>query len=255
MIGAITGYMDVAQMTLYAFWLFFFLLVLYLHQENKREGYPLETNDFRKVKVVGFPPLPDPKEFRMMHGADSIMRPGVDAPEYEVKAQRSNGDFSDPFVPTGDPLVDGVGPAAWAVRPDFPDLTIEGTPKIVPMRVATEFRVAERDPDPRGKNVIALDGEVAAKVTDLWVDRSEPQVRYLEIEVAANGNRTLVPITLARIRGDGTVKVKALKASQFANIPTLSDPDQVTLQEEDRVCAYIGGGHLYATRERQEPLI
>jgi poly-D-alanine transfer protein DltD len=28
-------------MTLYAFWLFFFALVWYLHRENKREGYPL----------------------------------------------------------------------------------------------------------------------------------------------------------------------------------------------------------------------
>ena len=30
---------------------------------------------------------------------------------------------------------------------------------------------------------------------------------------------------------------------------------QITLQEEDKICAYYGGGHLYATPERAEPLI
>jgi photosynthetic reaction center H subunit len=121
--------------------------------------------------------------------------------------------------------------------------------------VATEFRVAERDPDPRGKDVIGLDGKVAGKVTDIWVDRSEPQIRYLELEVAETGRRGLVPITLSRVRGDGSVKVRSLRADQFANMPTLSNPDQITLQEEDRVCAYVGGGTLYGTRERTEPVV
>ena len=255
MIGAMTGYMDVAQMTLYAFWLSFFLLVLYLHRETKREGYPLETDDYRNVKVVGFPGMPDPHTYDMLHDAGDVVRPGEDPPEYELKAKRITGHYSDPYHPTGDPLVDGVGPAAWAVRPDFPDLTFEGEPKIVPMRVATEFKVSERDPDPRGRDVLGLDNEVAATVTDIWVDRSEPQVRYLEIEVKENGKRALVPVTLSRIRRDGTVKVHCLRAAQFANMPTLADPDQITLQEEDRVSAYVGGGTLYGTRERTEPLL
>ena len=39
--GAITEYMDVAQIALYAFWILFFILVGYLHREGKREGWPL----------------------------------------------------------------------------------------------------------------------------------------------------------------------------------------------------------------------
>jgi photosynthetic reaction center H subunit len=39
--GAITGYVDVAQLALYAFWAFFFGLILYLRREDRREGYPL----------------------------------------------------------------------------------------------------------------------------------------------------------------------------------------------------------------------
>jgi photosynthetic reaction center H subunit len=38
--GAITEYIDVAQLTLYGFWLFFFALVWYLHREKQARGLP-----------------------------------------------------------------------------------------------------------------------------------------------------------------------------------------------------------------------
>lgn len=34
---------DGAQIALYAFWLFFAGLIIYLRREDKREGYPLES--------------------------------------------------------------------------------------------------------------------------------------------------------------------------------------------------------------------
>ena len=42
--GAITEYMDLAQLALYVFWIFFFSLVIYLHREGKREGWPLQMS-------------------------------------------------------------------------------------------------------------------------------------------------------------------------------------------------------------------
>ena len=45
--GAITGYIDVAQIALYAFWIFFAGLIFYLRKEDKREGYPLITERAR----------------------------------------------------------------------------------------------------------------------------------------------------------------------------------------------------------------
>jgi photosynthetic reaction center H subunit len=36
-------YLDGAQLALYAFWLFFIGLIIYLRKEDKREGYPLES--------------------------------------------------------------------------------------------------------------------------------------------------------------------------------------------------------------------
>ena len=39
------GNVDLAQISLYAFWLFFAGLVIYLQRENMREGYPLENEE------------------------------------------------------------------------------------------------------------------------------------------------------------------------------------------------------------------
>ena len=62
------------------------------------------------------------------------------------------------------------------------------------MRVAPGYTVASGDPDPRGLPVKAADGEVAGTIVDIWVDRSEPQVRYYEMTLANGGARKLLPI-------------------------------------------------------------
>ena len=63
--GAITGYIDVAQVVLYAFWVFFAGLIFYLRREDKREGYPLESDRPGRLAVEGFPAMPSPKTFLM----------------------------------------------------------------------------------------------------------------------------------------------------------------------------------------------
>jgi photosynthetic reaction center H subunit len=107
--------------------------------------------------------------------------------------------------------------------------------------------------------VLGADGEVGGTVTDVWVDRAEPQIRYLELEVkGAQGaaRRVLLPINFARVkRAQGEVLVKSILGRHFANVPGLAKPDQVTLREEDKVCAYYAGGTLYAKAERAEPLL
>ena len=126
------------------------------------------------------------------------------------------------------------------------------------MRVATGFSVEPRDPDPRGMEVIGADGLPAGTVRELWVDRSEPQLRYLEVEVSGpdGPRRVLLPMTLSRIKAwRRVVRVSSILASEFALVPGTRDPDQVTQLEEDRICAYYGGGHLFATPERREALL
>jgi photosynthetic reaction center H subunit len=258
--GAITGYIDVAQLVLYAFWIFFFALIYYLRREDKREGYPLESDRSERadrVRIQGFPAMPPPKTYLLAHGG-SVVLPNPDKDKRPIHARPVAPWPGAPLEPTGNPMIDGVGPAAYALRSNSPDITVDGLPLIVPMRVASDFSVASEDPDPRGMEVLGADGQVGGIVSDLWVDRAEPQIRYLEVAVggATAPRLVLLPIQLARIDGDRRrVRVKSILAAQFAGVPTLEQPDQVSLREEDRISAYYAGGTLYAEPSRQEPLI
>ena len=249
--GAITGYIDVAQIALYVFWIFFFFLVFHLHREGKREGWPLELDGKGDTLVDGVGGMPIPKTYELANGQGSRTLPGPAPASYELKANSTGPSAGYPVEPTGDPMVDGVGPAAWATRPEKPDLTIDGEPRIVPLRVDSDHKVNSRDPDHRGCAVIACDGKQGGTVTDLWVDRAEPLFRYAEVDVG-DGTR-LLPMTMARVSKDGTVQVKSIRSDQFIQVPKLANPDQVTLQEEDKITAFYGGGTLYATPERKEP--
>jgi photosynthetic reaction center H subunit len=250
--GAITQYIDVAQLTLYAFWIFFALLIVYLRREDKREGYPLESDRSGSITVQGWPPMPAAKTKILSRGMVSGGGPDT----RPVAAEPTGAWLGAPLEPTGDPMRDGVGPAAFANRSDTPDLTVDGAPKIVPLRAAPDFSVEHPDPDPRGMNVVGADGVIGGVVRDLWVDRSEALFRYLEVEVPAAGGarRVLLPVNFTRIGNRAEVVVKAILGAQFAGVPAHAKADTVTLREEDRIAAYYGGGTLYAEASRREPL-
>jgi photosynthetic reaction center H subunit len=281
--GALTSYLDVAQIVLYAFWIFFAGLIFYLRREDKREGYPLESDRSGRIKVVGFPPLPKPKTFVLPHGGGIHTAPRDEAP-VTVNATPSAPWPGAPLIPNGDPMLAGVGPGACPEREDVPDLTYEGAAKIVPMRVATDFSVSKKDPDPRGMPVFGADGEIGGTVSDIWVDVAEPQIRYLEVTLPdlgpqpeppdvesaeaeegapapkpkkrAKPQTVLLPINFVRVnRRLRRVKVASILGRHFADVPKLSKPDRVTLREEDKICAYYAGGTLYAKPTRSEALL
>jgi photosynthetic reaction center H subunit len=251
--GAITGYVDLAQILLYAFWLFFAGLIYYLVRENHREGYPMESDGLGRAVVKGWP-VPEPKTFKLAHGDVTV--PDLSKREPAFAGRLTAASPGSPIEPTGDPMQAAVGAGAFAQRADTPDLTADGQPKIVPLRVATSFAVSGHDFDPRGLPVIAGDGKPAGTVRDLWVDQSEMLFRYLEVETAtASGpRRVLLPVTFARIRRS-QVEVNALYAHHFASVPGLRNPDRVTFLEEERVVAYYGAGTLYADPKRGEPIL
>lgn len=251
--GAITSQIDVAQLTLYAFWIFFAGLIFYLRREDKREGYPLVSDRSPYVDVVGFPPMPAPKVFNLGHGV-TRQAPREEAPQ-SVAAVPSAAWPGAPLVPTGNPLVDGVGPAAYAERADVPDHFFDdGRPKLVPLRAAPDYSLAQEDPELIGWTVLAADGLAVGSVTDVWIDRAETIVRYLEVALA--GRTVLLPVGFATFdRARCEVRVGAILAEQFADVPPLQSADSVTLREEDRISAYFAGGLLYATPARAEPLL
>ena len=257
MTGAITEYIDVAQIVLYAFWVFFIGLIIYLRREDKREGYPLDTDRTHRtdrIEVQGFPRRPATKTYTLTHGGTSTVPRAPDpVPGAMEPAEPWPGS---PMLPTGNPMLDGVGPGAYALRSPTPDLALDGKPLLAPMRLASDFTIETRDPDPRGMPVVGGDGEIAGTVHDVWVDRAEPQIRYLEVLVEANQRQVLVPIGFVRFDlYRRCAVVRAILGAQFADVPGLAQPDEVTLREEDRISAYYGGGTLYAEPARLGPVL
>jgi photosynthetic reaction center H subunit len=264
--GAITSHIDVAQVTLYAFWIFFSGLIFYLRREDRREGYPLESEDLG-VGDRGFLLIPEPKTFLRADGSVVL------APNFEGRDRRVPNAVKvapwpgAPLTPEGDPMRAEVGPGAYAMRADVTEKNFHGEDLIAPLRIATNFAVASEGPDPVGMEVVAADRDIVGVVRDVWVDRSECMLRYYEValggkedegesESEGGGRVVLLPVGFANVDGaKRRIDVTAILGAQFANVPATRDPDKVTLLEEEKIAAYYGAGTLYATPARSEPLL
>lgn len=285
-----TSTFDVAELTLYAFFVFFAGLVIYLRREDKRDGYPLVSERSDRITHQGWPGIPKPKVFVLPHvGASIVPRVERDLTGLMVPAAPWPGA---PMEPLGDPMQDGVGAASYAQRAEEPDLTFDQLlPKIVPLRAAPGYYLAAEDPDPRGYEVVTADGVIAGVVAEAWVDRSETFVRYLELTVprpkdwpvappvanpaaplpqavgddhpvpienalADGSRRVLVPMQLVRLDPERRrIRIKSVLSHQLAAAPAIARTDEITLREEDRISGYFAGGHIYATPQRMEPLL
>ncbi|TXC71169.1 photosynthetic reaction center subunit H [Sphingomonas ginsenosidivorax] len=249
----ITPGIDVALLVFWAFVLFFIGLVFYLRREDRREGYPLEDEMSGRLDTVGGPMhTASTKSFLLPFGHGRVYAPDRRREPVDIAARRTDRFAGAPYAPTGNPLVDGIGPAAWAERARRPDVDMDGHPRIVPLSAAADFAVAYQDPTLRDWPVIGADGATAGTVRDLWIDRSDRLIRYIEVETA--GGVVLAPMMMAKVdRRRRRVVIDALRASQFADAPRIEASDRITLYEEERVQAYFGGGYLYATPARQEP--
>ncbi len=253
--GALTSYFDVAQVALYAFWLFFAGLVYYLLRENKREGYPM-LSDRPGFHPEGFPGVPPPKTFILADG-NSRQAPRAEGVD-QVNATPTAVWEGASRQPTGDPMLAGIGPGAYAQhRPDVPDHTFDDAlAKIVPLRAVPEFWVATEDPNPIGMGVFGAGGVHAGAVVDCWIDRSEVVIRYLEVELKDGGDHVLVPLNYAKInKKRRQIRVNSITAEQFQTVPRIKDTETVTLLEEEKLVAYFAGGLMYATPKRQGPLL
>ncbi len=249
------GDFDAAEFCLIAFFVFFIGLIFYLRREDRREGYPLEDDVSGRLEPLGglfF--TAKPKTFLLPHGHGTRTVPDFKRDERPIAARRSAPMDGAPIEPTGNPLLDGVGPGSYAQRADHADQTVDGIDRIVPLRILDNTVVAHQDTDPRGLAVYGCDGRKGGTITDVWVDRSEMMIRYLELSTGTGiaDRSVLLPMTMAVV-SKGGVKVQAITAAQFAQVPGTASPERITLLEEEKVIGYYGGGHLYATRDRQEP--
>ena len=246
---------DVALLVFWAFLLFFICLIFYLRREDRREGYPLEDETTGRIDSVGgVLHTAATKSFLLPFGHGTVTAPTKGREPVDIAAKRIDRFAGAPYAPTGNPLADGIGPAAWADRAKRPDLDMDGHPRIVPLGNLAGFGIAREDSAMTGWPVIGADGAVAGTVSGLWIDTADRLVRY--IQIADEGGPLLAPMMMATIdRRRRRVVIDALNAAQFAGVPRLEASDQITLYEEERVQAYFGGGYLYANAARQEPLL
>ena len=252
---SITPGIDAALLVFWAFILFFICLVFYLRREDRREGYPLEDETSGRIDSYGGPlHTPSAKSFLLPFGHGVVTTPTKGREPVNIAARRTDRFSGAPYAPTGNPLADGIGPAAWADRAKRPDIDMDGHPRIVPLAHAIGYDIAREDSDLSGWPVIGADGAVAGRVSALWIDTADRLVRY--IQIGAEGGPLLAPMMMAKVhRGSRKVVIDALNAAQFAGVPRLEATDQITLYEEERVQAYFGGGYLYANAARQEPIL
>lgn len=245
---------DLVEILFTLFWIFFIGLVYYLQTEMKREGYPLVSDSSRNVTVQGYPPIPKPKKYKLEDGR-TVLAPRKEPVEDHYSAEPADKYPGAPLNPSGDPIMSRMGPGAYAKRSDIPELTLEGKPRIIPMRADNNLHVDKADVDPRGMPVFSADDKVVGTVSDLWIDLAEPQVYFLEVATEVGGS-FLVPFGFASVnKRVKEVRINVLYAKQFATVPKIKSPDQITLLEEDQISAYFGGGLLHADESRGEPLI
>ena len=264
----IVGTFDVAELAFLLFFGFFIALVFYLNRESRREGYPLEDEVTGAVENDSSLFDGPKKSFQLPNGRGTYVPEDVARDDVNIPAVQAFRAGGAPWVPTGDAMVDGLGPAAFANRAKYPDLTFDGRPRILPIAQSHELVVSPNDPQLIGWDVVAADGVTVGKVSDIWVDQAEHMIRYLEIETTS-GKKVLAPMMVAVVHGDSLlakilpttsdereyVEIDAITAAQFEDVPTLETAGIITRYEEDRIQAYFGGGYMYATPERSEAWI
>jgi photosynthetic reaction center H subunit len=255
------GSIDITEIVLYLFFAFFLGLVLYLQNESRREGYPLEHD------VTGeHEPLPglffraDPKPYQLSDGK-TIFKPDFSRDTHDTASRRTAAWSGSPIEPVGNPLTAGVGPGSYAMRADVPDMTSHGQNRIAPLRIATDYYTDDKDPELRGFTLVGADGKAAGQISDIWVDRAEFLIRYLEVATTgadgkATGKTVLVPMNMCVVKkATKRVQLDAVLGHQVADAPQLAKADQITLLEEEKLFGYFGAGYLYATEARVEPVL
>lgn len=256
--GEVVGSIDVAQIVLYVFWIFFAGLLWYLRQEDRREGYPLEDDVTGAYNKSPWLFMAQPKTFVLPHGQGTAAAPNFKRDAQPEGVRRTSVAPGSPMVPTGDGMKSAIGPGAYAQRLDIADLTAHGDHRIVPMSIDGAYSLSADDPDPIGMKVVGTDRRSAGVVKDVWIDRAEHLIRYYEVEIGADDTEkhVLLPANFAMLqksRAHGQhLHVHAVQSHHFADVPGTASAQSITRLEEEKIMAYYGGGLLYASKRRGE---
>lgn len=126
------NYIDLPTVLIYLFWFGFAALIIYIRREDKRVGYPLDS-DRKGIPVQGYPAIPSPREPRAKHPAlaDSDVAMHQQPSPKDAAQSFAGGDASvglayaleaaaaAPKAPAASPAPSREAPAAET--PDSPD--------------------------------------------------------------------------------------------------------------------------------------
>ncbi len=214
MIRGAIGHLDVAQIVLYAFFAFFAGPALVsCAQEDRREGYPLESETPMRLQAARpWLFIPSPKTFRLADGSMVTAPTLLETTRDPSTPPRSNPGPARRSNRLAIRCLLASAPAPGTVRPDVPYKTADGHDLVAPLRVATNFAVAADGGNPLGFTVIGGDRKAAGTIKDLWVDRAESLLRYYEIALTS-GKSVLVPVHFADVNfRTRTITINALTA-------------------------------------------
>ncbi len=256
---AYSSQFDLALASLYIFYIAFIVLIMYLRNEDRREGFPLIHEYPGELKVINVRSAPKPKIWNILGVGRTVA--GREERDLTGLMGKPGHVAGAPYTVLGNQLKDGVGTASWALRADEPALTYDArVPRVVPLRSVAQdgWGIDEEDPDPRGYSVVTADHVTVGTVVDLWVDMSDVLFRYMEAQV--NGptgpRRVVFPIGCGDIdRVAKQVRISALKSHHFVDAPATKNADTITLLEEDKISGYFAGGRLLADPKAAEPLL
>ena len=256
--GAITGYIDVAQLVLYVFWIFFAGLIYYLAARTSARAIRWRRTNGRERDVRASRRSRAQDLHMLAHGGEATV------PEHDARRDRCSGRAgialwpARRWCPPATRCSTASGPGAYAERADVPDTDFEAHAKIVPLRVADRLR--RRAARPRSAR---HDG------------RSAPTARSAApwSTCGSTSSEAIVPLPRGRGRRAGG-KRHVLLPMNFARDPAprrrqgARDPRRPVRRRAGhararpgdharggKIMAYYGAGTLYAEPSRQEPLL
>lgn len=115
-------------------------------------------------------------------------------------------------------------------RADTAGVEEAGVRRLARLGDLSDYRVAKGDTDPRGWDVVTGDGYRIGKVSELIVDRTTMEARYLDadvdekkLELERVDRHILVPVDAARLdRGKKNVVVDGLFSKDLGSVPVYS---------------------------------
>lgn len=128
--------------------------------------------------------------------------------------------------------------------------------RVVPLSDLDDFHVAEGEPDVRGWDVMASDGQRIGEVEELLIDTTADKVRYLDVDVDSNvlnaqeNRHILIPIGYARLDEENNrVMVDELDTTRLAALPVY-DRSPLTAESEASLREGFDGARLTRSEER-----